>query len=531
MSDATPTQQLSASDRGPPQRSSSARSTKSHESVAVLGAHPYGSLQVVQPGELPPPDEGSDEEEEAGSPPPLEPITSPDGRRRVQFSDDPPETRYREPSLSGSCETLDTITHSLAGGQGGDVLLVLDLPEYYLVGCDTMSFTARQFRGVRDIPPGPHFFWVTHPDSGAVRTGFFIMASGAQQVHVLQWDKFHETISEPSRAEARFQAEGLDTFNHVLVPYNDPSLINSELDKRDGFTQTSLNRRSKMWKRLAGSITQRVLVRVIGQQTTSWHVDTTDRVQGALHVAAEMELDRSLPKHYLQSKELKFSFPQNAKTYTADVVGADRTLAATDATSYMMSVMNEGGKALSDDDVVAELQLAFIIGVHLGNHACIQQWWHMVLKLVLKAFLLPELRPVLAAKLLYCLAAQLEYSARWLDETILDPNEPNSNELRLALIIYKRRLDEVLEALGDQATKEQRAVGTAFAKIESEVVGLGWELDGDYVRKGKVMMEDGEEVDVEMAELQAEDERGEWAPEVVELDEHGRQRDLVSWHD
>ncbi|KAL6859319.1 AAR2 domain-containing protein [Trichoderma novae-zelandiae] len=529
MSDATPTQ-LSASGGRLPQRSSSARSTKSHDSVSVLGAHPYGSLHLVQPGELPP-DESSDEEEQAGSPPPLEPIMSPGGRRRVQFSDGPPEIRYREPSLSGSCETLDTITHSLGGGEGGDVLLILDLPEFYLLGCDTMSFTARHFRGIKDIPAGPHFVWVTHPDSGAVRTGFFIMAAGAQQVHVLQWDKYHETISEPSRAEARFQAEGLDTFHHLLVPYNDPSLINSELDKRDGLTQTSLNWKSKMWKRLAGSITQRVLVRVIGQHTTSWHVDTTDRVQGALHVAAEMELDRRLPNHYLQSRELRFSFPQNAKTYSAAVVGADRSLAATDATSYLMSVMSDPNKALSDDDVVGELQLAFIVGVHLGNHACIQQWWHMVLRLVLRAFLLPELRPVLATKLLQAIAAQLGYSSRWLDESILDPNEPNSNDLRLALIIYKRRLDEVLEGLGDEATAQQLAVGTSFAKIESEVVGLGWDLDGDYLRKGKVMMEDGEEVDVEMAELQAEDERGEWAPEIVELDEQGRQRDLVSWHD
>jgi A1 cistron-splicing factor AAR2 len=45
------------------------------------------------------------------------------------------------------------------------------------------------------------------------------------------------------------------------------------------------------------------------------------------------------------------------------------------------------------------------------------------------------------------------------------------------------------------------------------------------------MMEDGEEVELEMAELQAEDERGEWAPEVVQLDEQGRQTDLISWDD
>jgi A1 cistron-splicing factor AAR2 len=45
------------------------------------------------------------------------------------------------------------------------------------------------------------------------------------------------------------------------------------------------------------------------------------------------------------------------------------------------------------------------------------------------------------------------------------------------------------------------------------------------------MLEDGEEIEVEMGELEAEDERGEYAPEVVELDERGNQRGLVSWSD
>jgi len=44
-------------------------------------------------------------------------------------------------------------------------------------------------------------------------------------------------------------------------------------------------------------------------------------------------------------------------------------------------------------------------------------------------------------------------------------------------------------------------------------------------------MEDGETVEVDMHELQDEDERGEYAPEVVEFDDLGKEKGLVSFTD
>ncbi|KAL6894690.1 AAR2 domain-containing protein [Trichoderma evansii] len=507
--------------------STGAQSAKSHNSLSVLGTHPYGSLHVHQPDELPHPQDHDLEEREDSPPPPLDPPLSPE-RKQVMFSAVPPEIFSSQSSLSIGHEIHEPITHSMGGG---DVLLILDLPEVSLVGYDAISFTAKHFGGIRDIPIGPHFFWVTHPDSGSVRTGFWIISYGINQVHALQWDKFTETILEPSRAEARIQADNLESFHDKLVPYHDPSSVNSGPIKMENSVDQDSKEKFRMWKRLTESVTEEVLGRVTGQRANSWHVDTTDRVKGAVLLAAEMELERRFSNHLLQSRELNFSFSQHSKTYTADSLGADRTLAATDATPYMMSVINAPGKELTEDDVVGELQFAFVVGVHLGNDACIQQWWHMVLKLILKAYLLPEHCPVLASRLLQAIASQIRYSSEWLGESILDYGGSNSHDLRLALIIYKRRLEEVLESLDNEATIDQIKVGNAFAKVEAEVVGLGWDLYGDYLRKGKIMMEDGEEVELEMAELQAEDERGEWAPEVVELDEQGRQLDLVSWND
>lgn len=42
----------------------------------------------------------------------------------------------------------------------------------------------------------------------------------------------------------------------------------------------------------------------------------------------------------------------------------------------------------------------------------------------------------------------------------------------------------------------------------------------------QVQLEDGEFVDAELKDFEAEDERGEFAPQVVELDEQGREMGL-----
>lgn len=44
----------------------------------------------------------------------------------------------------------------------------------------------------------------------------------------------------------------------------------------------------------------------------------------------------------------------------------------------------------------------------------------------------------------------------------------------------------------------------------------------------QIQLEDGETIDASLTEFEAEDERGEFAPQVVELDEHGREIGLYS---
>ncbi|KJZ76242.1 hypothetical protein HIM_04324 [Hirsutella minnesotensis 3608] len=486
--------------------SAGGRSTRSHESVKVIGGHAFGTLHIVRHDDSPRQSMDEDAGEEI---PPL----------------DPPATQQTLLTLTSQPSSpRNVMIHAM---EGGDIVLVLHLPEAYTIGYNSISFTAKQFIGIKNLPAGPHFFWASHPESTSTRCGFWIMSSGANRVHVVQWHRYNEVFVRPTRTETRIQAENVDKIYDKLPSYRDPSTVGSVLGN---LSLSQVESNLEIWEQLSNSISKETLDRMSVDPECGWNVHTCDRVKGALRLPAEMELDRRLSRGVFQSQELKFSFEQLSKTYSLAAVGRDRTLDANDSTAYILSTMSDSqSNHLSEDDILGEFQFAYIVGVYLGNDACIQQWWFMVLRIFLKAYRLVLLRPSLAVAVLRALTAQLTHSMNWLEESILNHSEMNSHDLRVALIIYKRRLRENLRSSSGDPNPTRAAVGVAFSRLEATVAQLGWDLDAEYLRKGKVTLEDGDEVDVELDELEAEDERGEWAPEIVELDESGRQIGLVSW--
>ncbi|OAA57242.1 AAR2 family protein [Cordyceps fumosorosea ARSEF 2679] len=381
---------------------------------------------------------------------------------------------------------------SRAYGGGGDVVVMLGLPHVFTVGCD-------------DIAGGG--------------------GDGGQAV--VRWDDAAEQLVDA----------GPDDLHAVtapdvekLLPYHDPTAGGADEARTAGGERT--------WGQLTSAITAELLSRVTGQrplpqQSAVWHMSTTDRVRGepppsAAELAMERQIAGTGGPPPPPPRELRFSLDQHAKTYSAARLGADRTRDATDATSYLLSALDGD---VTEADLVGEMQLAFLAGAHLGSDACIAQWFHASARLFLRAHALPRLRPSLAAAWLRALAAQLAHGGTRLEVPLGEMlGEARARELRLALIVYKRRLQEEEEEEQGEGMME---VVMAFAGVEAAVAGEGWDWDlgAEYVRRGRVVMEDGEEVELEMDELQAEDERGEWAPEVVELDEHGREKGLISWND
>ena len=97
---------------------------------------------------------------------------------------------------------------------------------------------------------------------------------------------------------------------------------------------------------------------------------------------------------------------------------------------------------------------------------------------------------------------------------LFDFSDEGGTLLKRLLKEFKRTLDEVFENADDgMKVKEEVEELEAFLKAEYEL-----DLSDSYVRRGMLELEDGEQVEMEMNELEGEDERGEYAPVIVKFD-------------
>ncbi|KAK8117527.1 AAR2 protein [Apiospora kogelbergensis] len=508
-------------------------SLKSVDSVPVTGVFPLGTLHLNDPKDV--------EEVENG--------VAPDRDMTTPFA--VPERTPEPPQISGS--VLELL-------RSGDVLILDDLPTGFTVGCDTISFAATEhFLGFRDIPAGAHLIWIAPSETTSSRSAYWIFTPATDlqspgRVYVKQWDKFNEVLSGPaSHAEERFQRERLEEGLGNLMPYQfkgsadpavpqqPPSSLLSQTADSDAPPAFVLDS-TTIWYQLTFAITPRLLNRLTasaGTKETSWPVNTSDRVAGGTSTVEEARLYAN------STSQLTFTFGMDDLLFDTRAEGAERTQQALDPTSWVLSELrklpsegageNESGGSVSAlNDLVGELQFAFLTGMHLGNYACLEQWWHYTTRVIFRAYRLAVDEPQLARDLIQTVHAQLVYNDRNLEGSILDTapggggGGSGAKKLQKALTVYKSRLNEQLLALGDECTPAQQAVGASFASLESFLWTWDWDLRGEYLRSGTVMLEDGEVVHAELSDFEDEDERGDFAAVVVDVDESGRPKDFVS---
>ncbi|RYC65825.1 hypothetical protein CHU98_g381 [Xylaria longipes] len=396
---------------------------------------------------------------------------------------------------------------------GRDVFILGNLPANFTVGCDTTSFnSAKPFPGFRDIPPGAHLIW---DDTQLGR------------VYIRQWDEFNEVLSDPAGpAKEQLQNESLEQKFAHLSPYDlraasTKSSHKLALSQGDEIPPDLLGDQN-IWYQLTFAIQPNLLNRITGQTQDIWHVSTTDGVAGDTASAEEAQLYAS------GTSRLRFTFPMDARLINPDATGAERTRQALDPSGWVIEKLEDPNSDYQPEDLTGEFQFAFLVGMHLGNFSCIEQWFYLATELIFRSYSLTVDRPQQARSLIQTFHAQLLYNNRYLQGDVLDLMPEHARKLRLALTTYKTRLDEKLQALGDLSTPDQQAVSIAFSSLESWLLRLGWDLGSDYVRLGNVMLEDGEMVQAELSDFEDEDERGEFAPTVVEM-ENGREAGLLSW--
>jgi A1 cistron-splicing factor AAR2 len=223
---------------------------------------------------------------------------------------------------------------------------------------------------------------------------------------------------------------------------------------------------------------------------------------------------------------LKFIFPTNKQTFSSEAFGRERTNQVLDTTTHVNSVIK---KECSGDpeEIIGELQFCYLTGMILGNIWCLAHWQHIV-KIVFRAFQLTLDNPKFFKKFVEAVHTQLTYDGVGIDGSVLDYDNDLADVLKSILAKFKARVED-LHKSQEMLMDDQKAFQQAFDKFEEFLrnFGGGWDLGQNYLRSGKYMMEDGELVEAELTELQDEDERGEFAPAIVELDEDGRETGLI----
>ncbi|CAK7210661.1 hypothetical protein SCUCBS95973_000864 [Sporothrix curviconia] len=336
-----------------------------------------------------------------------------------------------------------------------------------------------------------------------------------------------------------------------------------------------------IWAGLTSCITEGLLARVTGQNAspfsqgtgaggmslvatgtaaaaatttpTEWLVSTTDMAKGEMTMPlrstttqlwtsggsaefvflfAKDDLD---PYQLLASRDKakqSSNYGQAASSSSSPPTATSQTAGSSDTTERIVALLKQQAVAygLDDRDLVGELQFAFLTGTLLSNLSCLEQWWHIVLKVYLRAHKLVSRRPVLCRMLLQTLHYQFLYLERhvaggFLGHTsstgtvdaankaagasrvktasaggstsvtaategdvggtgLFEAKPQGALRLQASLTEFKRHLNETLLDLGKSASPDEAAAGEAFASLEASLWKYGWDLRSDYVSGG-----------------------------------------------
>ncbi|KAH6627588.1 AAR2 protein-domain-containing protein [Chaetomium tenue] len=422
----------------------------------------------------------------------------------------------------------------------GDVFRTLGLPNDFVIGLDNMAMTtSKSLQGFREIPPGAHFLWVQHPGSFS-RCGYWFITEDQGKIRTKEWNRHGETMGDPmGQPGPSDEGNRMDSIYPTLQPYMLHGQGHQAPGPKDGTLPDWARSPSRLWGILTSAISTHSLSRITGKQNTQeYFIDSMDSTKG------------TSPN---TNNELNFLFTQDFRDLQVlDVASTKARVADTSSRIQAFLTHNpntnttDTNPATPDQALLAELQFTFLTGTHLSNPACLEQWWNLVLKLVLRAYTLALSHPRLASRLLQTLHAQLFYTEHYFapgggggggfgvdgaggagggdgpssERPIFQYKPLYWGKLRLVLVEYKARLDGLLAGLGGSVTPEQEVVGGVFGELEAWLGRKGWELGG----RGETEEGGGEDA------VDSEDEEDE-QPVVVELDGEGREVGLVSFRD
>ncbi|KAJ6172539.1 hypothetical protein N7470_001606 [Penicillium chermesinum] len=439
-------------------------------------------------------------------------------------------------------------------------ILLPDLPLKTLVGIDLITFTSTSnFHGIKDLPSGWHFLYSGTTESLSLRSGAWfyigdISAAGTEQsdsalIYIWKWSAETESLatlrgdSDADRQEAmRYKANlssiwqrgGLFRYrSRVSAPWR----ANQRGSEQAGVAEAEEDSEAeeqgrKDWRQLTSRISPQMLSRVVGDP--NYDVDGHPRWMVTSASSASRDADHipgldtptvgpdGVPGAMGQ-QERDFGFlPIDLKrTWREGAIGRERTDAAQDRSwalgdlisRYSSRILGETAidEREGESQVLGEIQFTFIMVMTMMNYSCLQQWKRLV-ELVLTSRQAILDREHFISAFLRLLLQQLKRCDDVEGGVFEIDGDDGGAFLRELLVKFRRSVDFMLED-GARST-----VKVELAKIERWVKEeFDWDLKpADFVKRGMLQLEDGEQVEMDVSDNDEDEETGEYAPVIVE---------------
>lgn len=458
--------------------------------------------------------------------------------------------------------------------QPSPTLLLPHLPPKTLVGIDLITFTSTaNFHGIRDLPSGWHFLYTGTTESLSLRCGAWfyvgdISAAGhdgsdtalvvargqstGPEIHIWKWNSDIESLaslrgdSDADRQEAMrykanlgavWQSGGLFRYRSRVSPSmlsNQSGSMQAQAAQVEDDEEAEESGR-RDWRQLTDRISPSLLSRVMGKPESDvdghprWMVTSASTAnRDADHIpgldASTEGSDGVQGTGDEQEREFGFLPIDLKQTWREGAVGRERTEAAQDRSwalgdlilRYSSSVSGEitVDERTGESQLLGELQFTFLMVLTMMNFSCLQQWKRL-LDLVLTCRRAIVDREAFMSEVVRLLLRQLQRCDDVEGGLFEIDGDEGGAVLRNLLTKLRRSVDEIVESGAEPMVKHELDKLEAWVKEEYD-----WELKREsIVRRGMLQLEDGEEVEMEMDENDQDEETGEYAPLVVDLDE------------
>ncbi|KAI9820260.1 MAG: hypothetical protein M1827_005882 [Pycnora praestabilis] len=389
-------------------------------------------------------------------------------------------------------------------------LLMLNLPASPLCGIDLLSFTASpRFQGVKNLPHGWHFIFIGTTTTLSMRHGiwFKLGVKGAESTEVIikKWDpEKEELVKERDEAvQLRSKANLGAIWKDGLTPYRQPAAVAAG-SKVEGATVLD----SGDWEHLTDCITPTMLSKITGGDWNDWGLTSATSAKQEMEDISTFASESSA----IQPERPLDFLPINLKqTWREGAVGRERTKAAKDRSWALGDLIRNHCSFGDENEIVGEMQFTFLMVLLLNNYSCMEQWKRL-LTLVFTCQQAAKDQSALFVRIVKLLRLQLQH-CNDVDGGLFDLSDEGGTMLKTLLRVFKRGLDEELD-------EEDSEVKDMLEDLEAYVKSAyGWELNDAFVRRGMVNLEDGERVELEVEDMEGEDERGDYAPVIVDLED------------